>query len=74
MTGLNTSLCEEEITYRNVENFKIRQSYLNIGLVEFLPDKLRVKFKLCDYKDLGRFRHSLVVNLVFNYRSWGYLW
>ena len=50
MTGLNTSLCEEEITYRKVENFKIRQSYL------------------------GRFRHSLVVNLVFNYRSWGYLW
>ena len=74
MNGLNHPLCEAEISYRKVDNFNRKHSYSNLGLVEFIPDKLRVKFKLCDYKDLGRLRHSLVVNLVFDYRSWGYLW
>ena len=61
MNGLNTSLCEEGITYRRLEDFNKKHSNSNLGLLEFTLEGLRVKFKLCRNEDLGRLRHYLVV-------------
>ncbi|KKM22197.1 hypothetical protein LCGC14_1627810, partial [marine sediment metagenome] len=36
----------------------------NLGLLEFTPEGLRVKFKLCRNKDLGCLRHHLVIGRI----------
>ena len=37
---------------------------LNLGLLEFTPEGLRLKFKLCRNKDLCCLRHHLVIGRI----------
>lgn len=52
MSHLNFPLCEEETTYRKVQNFYKKHSYINLGLIRLTQVGLRVKFKLCNNKHL----------------------
>lgn len=63
MNGLDFALLREELTYRKLEDFNKQYSYFNVGILEFIPKGLKIKFKLSSAKILCYLSHYLTYSL-----------